>query len=488
MQKQLKILVLIFLLGLNTIEVKAQKKIADIQLLHNTILNLDFNQYETLKNSTPNKDKDLLYWLDGYKCFIEYKTTHKAFDKDSVLTQINFCYERIKNSDNKSIYYYYTQADLQLFLSFIYFESNKSIASLNHYLKANSLIKKQQELYPEFKFAAKHKLLQFFVHSMLNQQLGIFEQPVEQIQENFTKLISNSGSTEDTVFHRELKLLGILLFNFQFNSNPERFSNDLKIDTHYASKGPLESILSAMWAKKTSNYAELNTILSTAIKQGYERKINLLNLYYGNTLLNQRKDSSIFFIHAFLNNQENNYWKSYANYKALTYWYYKKDYKKYDSIALSINIQTNQVTPDDKQALYELKNRNFWTPELINARLMFDGGNYNSALKVLLENKHKVQYYQIEQKLEYSYRIARIYHKLNELDNAERFYVMAINSNLDKQFYYPAYAAFYLGTIYQSKNNINEANKFFAKCVELDSPIYKSSIHSQANNAMNTYH
>ena len=480
----IKINILIFICAVNQPLLAQFNYTEKAQQAHNSILSIDFVKFDTIKQYKTDEDKGVFYWLGAYKSFIEFETTSSIIDADTVINQINNMVLLIEGLPHSSPFYYYCSADLHLFLSFVFFEQNEPLKSIQQYLKAKNLIKTRQQIYPDFEFAGKHELIQYFVNSFVNRQMGFSSKTYAELQKEYIDLLQSYLKTENITFKRELKLLGLILFNYQIDSNAEKFIHELNINLEYAKAGPLESLLSSMWYKKADRYNFQYLVLSSANKLGFQQRVNYLNLWYGNALLNRNNDSAIYFINRFLDKQQTPKLIQYARFKASLYWFVKGGVAKSDSLNRLILQTTNIAVAEDKQALYEVGHCALWTKELVLARILFDGGNYKKALGVLLSVKQKVSSYNKKQKLEYSYRLARIYHKLNDIEKAAKFYQMAINSELDSEFYYPAYSAYYLGNMYSKRGKNEKAEKYYTICNRLNSPVYKVSIHKKARQAM----
>jgi hypothetical protein len=260
------------------------------------------------------------------------------------------------------------------------------------------------------------------------------------------------------------------------------FVDTFSIDEKYANQGPIETFVSAILYKKADMYKKQLDVLKYAEENGFMSHFNLLNLWYGNVLLNNNIDESYSYLNRFLTNQKKSSYVLYTQFKLSLYWFVKDNKQKSDSLNNVILKASNSNIEEDKQAIYEVNNAINWQKELILARLLFDGGNYIQVLQ-LLKDVDTVKYNK-EQMLEYNYRMGRVYDKMKNIENASVFYEKVIYSGLDEYFYYPAYASYYLGKMYLNKNDKNTANVFFNKCLSLDSPIYKWSVHRKAQQSI----
>ena len=85
---------------------------------------------------------------------------------------------------------------------------------------------------------------------------------------------------------------------------------------------------------------------------------------------------------------------------------------------------------------------------------------------------------------EYHYRFARLYHKLNQLTDAKKFYAQAIDLAGTESWYFAPNACLQLGYIFRDEGNLEEAQKYFNKAMSYKKHAYKNSIDSKAKSAL----
>jgi len=133
----------------------------------------------------------------------------------------------------------------------------------------------------------------------------------------------------------------------------------------------------------------------------------------------------------------------------------------------------------DKQALKESQSKKIPNTTLLKARLLFDGGYYNKAYNLLIQNAH--QYIsESETKHEFDYRMGRITHALKNYPEALIYYNNTINYKGVSQSYYACNAALQAALIYESQNNKESALEYYNKCLSLEPSEYKNSLHQKA--------
>lgn len=138
----------------------------------------------------------------------------------------------------------------------------------------------------------------------------------------------------------------------------------------------------------------------------------------------------------------------------------------------------------DKQAQKFSEKGKFPDKDLLKARLLNDGGNNSQALKVLLAKDPKSFGTEAE-KLEYYYRMARVYDDMAMDDKALEFYDYTLKIGSNSTEYFAARAALQAGYIYEKRKNKAMALKYFNTVLNLDDHEYKNSLDQRAKSSIN---
>jgi hypothetical protein len=136
-------------------------------------------------------------------------------------------------------------------------------------------------------------------------------------------------------------------------------------------------------------------------------------------------------------------------------------------------------TDADQQALKEAESGKWPNKLLLQARLLNDGGYHSEALR-LLQGKRLTDFNVIEDKLEFAYRVGRIYDDMNRDDEAILFYRQSIVVGEKRREHFAARAALHIGYIYESKNDKTEALKWFERCLRMKDHDFKNSLDQRA--------
>jgi tetratricopeptide (TPR) repeat protein len=136
-------------------------------------------------------------------------------------------------------------------------------------------------------------------------------------------------------------------------------------------------------------------------------------------------------------------------------------------------------TDADKQANKDGKSARWPNTILLKARLLSDGG-YNTQALATLNGKTTKDFPLIEDQLEFTYRIARIYDDLHNDDIAIKNYLNAIAIGENRTEYFASRAALQIGLIYEKQGNKTLAVQYYKKCLNMDDHDYKDSIDQKA--------
>lgn len=128
----------------------------------------------------------------------------------------------------------------------------------------------------------------------------------------------------------------------------------------------------------------------------------------------------------------------------------------------------------DKNAKNALTSQYHSTKALYQLRYATDGGFYETALNIY---KHIDMIKLDEQnKCEFHYRSARLFHKTGDIKKAVHAYQKTIYSQENKKWYFAPNSALQLGMIYRSKNNYEEAKKYLNMVADYQGYPYQYSI------------
>lgn len=453
--------------------VKAEK-------LHNDIFRLKVNSAQ-LNTSSLKETNGILNWLNAYNDFLQYHFGNSTLNAQMLNENLIAYISKIKHLQNNSPYYYFCLTELYLLKAYTEFTDENYYSASKSFIKAYRYIDKNKTKYPNFDLNYRHELVQLSIDYWLVKNIPFLFKKVKKAGAyEIRELVSSSKRTKhlNKVFESELNLLSVFICSHILDDKKLTIKTMSSFPDEWKNGGPLQVLAYNKFMPDSANMSK-KELLQSSILKGYNNSCNKLNLCYGEILLNELNDSCETYLQKFKQNQSNKHDILYVNLKLSWHYYMQNNFDSVNSLIKDSQL-LKAITNNDKQALYEFKNKNNWDTEIIKARVLFDGGNHKAALEVLLKKQKTIEKHNGGRNTEVNYRLARIYHDLQQYDKALKLYGLVVNSKTEKQFYYSAYAAYYSGHIYETINNCKLAIESYKKCLNLDSPIYQESIHRKA--------
>lgn len=134
---------------------------------------------------------------------------------------------------------------------------------------------------------------------------------------------------------------------------------------------------------------------------------------------------------------------------------------------------------EDKQALKEFKDHIKPNVILLKSRLYFDGGYYQRAISEIA-GKPVADFPTLRDKLEFTYRLARIFDKTGKKEKAITYYQQTIDNGKNFHFYFAANSALQMGILYEERSDKVNAEKYYKMCLDMRDHEYQNSLDQKA--------
>ena len=211
-------------------------------------------------------------------------------------------------------------------------------------------------------------------------------------------------------------------------------------------------------------------------------KFYYLDYLHGECLLRELDLNAVFYFREFVHNFKGiNYVKD-AWRKIAWIDFLQGDTLGYFRTMDSVMTQGGQMVDADKQALLEAQAHKVPNSDLLHVRLLFDGGYYSQAEKIL--NAMSDKKLSPEVSLERTYRYGRIADKESNVPKAKIWYKRTLKEGQNSSKYFAANASLMLGKIYESEDSLSLAKKYYQRCLSLDFDEYHTSICGEAREAL----
>jgi len=242
----------------------------------------------------------------------------------------------------------------------------------------------------------------------------------------------------------------------------------------------LSAYLRASFLIKTGDIENAIEILNNCPKGIEFIELRFMDYLLGASKLSRLdKDADKYLILFVTNFKGRNYIKS-ALQKLAWYYLINGDYVNYQLYMNKIPKAGFEFTDEDKQASKNALSKYIPNISLLRSRLLFDGGYYDRAYQEL-EGKSTKNYAEKRDQVEFIYRLARIYQKQGKSDVAVLNFEKCIAAGKNLPHYYAMASSIEIATIYESKNNLPYAKKYYLKALSFNkNKEYVNSLEQRA--------
>ncbi len=391
---------------------------------------------------------------------------------------------KIRQGPKSSPYYLFSQAEIKLQWALVRLKFEEYFTAFNEVSQAYKLLQKNTELFPDF--VANKKSLGI-LHAIIgtipsNYKWGVrllsgMNGTIEQGKQEVKEVLEYSESN-NFIFEKETVVIYAFLIHYLSNESAKAWkvisNHDLK-----PKENPLACFALVNLAIRTGHNDEAISLLENRPKSPNFHSFHYLDLMLGFSKLYRLDEDADDYIKSYLINfKGQNYIKE--AYQKLA-WHElirgnMDGYKK--NMALCIS-EGKSIVDNDRQALRNAKSNFVPHPTLLKARLLFDGGYYKRAENLLKE--HPLENFDTEeQQIEYVYRMARIEHRLGNVQMAKDFYNQTILMGNESPLFYACNAALQMGIIYEKSGLLIHSKYYFNYCLKIMPEEYKNGLHQQA--------
>ncbi len=191
-----------------------------------------------------------------------------------------------------------------------------------------------------------------------------------------------------------------------------------------------------------------------------------------------------YYFNRFLSNFKGDYYVKDSWMKLAYYYHVQGNMGEYQRCIKKVLTTGKQDAEADKKAYKEAASGKIPNVYLLKARLLSDGGYHQEALQTLA-GKSSNDFDDPTNRLEFIYRLARIYDDLGQDDKSIETYLAAISAGKTSTEYYAARAALQIGLIYEKRRNLKTAIQYFQQCIDMQNHDYELSLEQKAKAGIN---
>ncbi len=447
------------------------------------------NGYSALKAAAKENPNNLLVtYIEDYDDFLVLMLNGSQHELDLRSDNQDTRLDILDQGNENDPFYRLCKAGVYFHWAMIYARFQDNVKAATNFRKSFVLLKENRKLFPSF--------------APNNVFFGMEEAIVGTIPDNY-KWIASVLGVKGNVKNGVLKLVSFIdanpsstaflkaeasiyycyvKFYLQYQQNVAwNYMNSVQFST---GNNLFNTFIKANFARNFRKADAALDILKPAMAlSDYSRfpivEYELANVYY---LRSDRE--SINYFRQYIQHAKGKLYIKDAWYKMALMWHLQGDKTNAEYCRKQALTGGNTQTDADKQALRFAESNTWPDTRLLKAHLLCDGGYYQQALDAVgaaTENS----FGNVADKLEFDFRMGRIYDEMGNDDKAILQYLAAIKIGKERKEHFAARSALQMGFIYEQKGQKTEAIARYRQALEMRDHDFQGSIDQQAKAGLN---
>lgn len=442
---------------------------------------------QRLKLSEP--ENLIAYHLENYVDFFTLFISEEEERYQQLKDRRQQRLEAIREGNPDSPYYLYAQADIHLQWALLRLKFDEYLGAFSEVSKAHKLLKKNQELFPDFMPNLKDLAI---LHAIIGtipdtyrwgvKLLSGLDGTISQGQQEMEKVL-RFAETNDFIFETESQVLYAFLLLHLANDEAGawRAVNNAGLQPQ---ANPLHCFLMANIAMRTGHNDRAVQLLEQRPRSRAFLPFPYLHFMHGLAKLRRLDtDANPHFLQFLREFKGRNFIKE-AYQKMAWQELLNGNPAGYQSFIQECLANGFTTAGSDKNAAEEAKQGTPPPLVLLKARLLFDGGYFQRAFHELRPQDPQLLPSTRDQ-LEYYYRLGRILHGLEKYPEALSFYQRTIEKGRRENYYFACNAALQAGLVYESLGDTANARLHYETCLSLHPDEYRLGLHQKAKSGLN---
>lgn len=309
-------------------------------------------------------------------------------------------------------------------------------------------------------------------------QLASMQGSVENGRNQLYQLFYAAQTTPSLKIWQEETLFYLSFIELNLIGDPESALKLLEKLDQLDSKSNLMIYANANILMKNGQNDKAADLLSGRNRDKGVYTFHYLNYLQAETLIRKLSNDSKDYYQLYLSGFKGKNYRADAVRKIAWLALLKGDSTSYKSQIKQVFKETSGDVGADKDAVREAESGLVYQPILLKARLLFDGGYYDTAFK-LMHRLHPEEL-NFHDRIEYHYRLGRIADEKGDAGTALKYYALTLDMGSKSKYYYAANAALKSGELHEKQDDYELAKYFFSRCLELKPESYSNSIHQKA--------
>ena len=439
------------------------------------------------KEKQQNPQNGIIILLENYIDYFTLLASENKADYSRLIDNEAARISALEDNDKNSPFYLFTQAEVYMQWGMLKGKFGDYMSSSLDIKRAGNLLKENAQQYPDFALNQKGIALVNVVFGSIPPNLkgitrflgmsGNAATGIKQMEELRVALPKSKYS-----FYRDEVIFLLCNIDIDIQHNKNNYARLIGYINSMDNNGLLKTYLQGYVATKTGHNDDAITFLAASPKGAEYLNLPLVDYLLGNAKLNRMDTDAPVFFNRYIGEYHGiNYTKD--SYLKLAYYYLlTNDVKKYDYYIQQVRGKGYTIDEKDQQALTEAADARPDTG-LLKARFYFDGGYYAKALAQLKNadlNFLKLQ----RDKIEFHYRLGRIYDKTGRDNDALASYQRAINLGKATKYYYASNAALRMANIYEQRKDFDRAASYYNQALDMKNHAYQTSTENEAKEGL----
>lgn len=420
----------------------------------------------------------VVYHLENYRDFLQTYFSESTEDYQRLQDARQDRLAHILSGDPNSPYFLFIQADIRLQLAIVRFKFEDYFSALLDVQKAWKLLTENQRRFPDFlpniKDMATLQAILGTIPDSYKWGVKLLSGMEGSIAEGIQKL--DLIATKPFVFEKEVTLIRALLA-LHLEQQPEKAWQVISSDPRFTpATNSLDRFFYATFALRSGRNDLAIQVLTTQ-----HPKNDFPHLYFltGQAKMRRLDADAPRYFHEFLSKFRGRHFIKEAYQKLAWAALLGDSPQQYLMYMQQCLNRGYAVSGEDQDALQEAQNKKIPHPDLIKARLLFDGQYFHKA-QSLLQHKTPADFVHNDDKLEFRYRRARIWHGLGNYPEALKAYRETIETGSDNPAFYACNAALQAARIFESIGQNAQAKEMYGICLQLKPTAHRHGLHQQA--------
>ncbi|HKK76363.1 MAG TPA: hypothetical protein VJ953_14890 [Saprospiraceae bacterium] len=422
--------------------------------------------------------------LEDYYDFLQIYASDREDVYKSLKKNRNLRLHLLEEGPVESPWYLYTQADVRLHWAFLKFQFGDYLSGFLDVKKAFQLLEENVEAHPEF--APNYKdlgILKALVGTVPDQyQWGVrllsgLEGSIAQGRKDLEKCLEDKQAS--TLFLQEESRL---LYSYLLVYIGWDYQDAWRLLAPMAKTAGQQVFKAFIYSKvafRSGNNDEAIRVLRIARRRSGWQYFPIMEFDLGSALLRKLDPAAAPHFRYFLERYQGRQDVKAAHHRLAWCALLNQDQQTYLFQMSLVQSKGTEASGRDKDASWAAQLDFVPHPQLLKARLLFDGGYFAQALQAL-EKVKKGALTQNYEQLELDYRKGRIYHGMKNWSKALFYYNAVYHRGAADGYFFACNAVLQMGLIFEERGQLEEAAIYFDRCLDADAEVYRNSLHMAA--------